>query len=265
MRRVGVILCSKSKQDYACNVREMYDGSISFKARRIFMDMAYDEWYVMSGNHGFMEPSMEIEPYENSFIKKLRVAPSRVVSQDEITRWRNIIDSQFNDKDFELHCHISHPHYVEFSKIFPNTKYIKPQLNMTTTAWQYHDATEMLMTGSTLEECLDFIQKPFKIKRPKETKKWFYHPTHGEFYGNAWDLSKTYNIDNGSCYGLSMGVDAIAYGWVLNKELLPLVYQTPKGYYRLPREVSKEIRDSYPYKKRTGLRQALEQLEQIYG
>ena len=41
MERIGVILCSKSKQDYPCSVREMYDVSISFKARRIFMDLVY--------------------------------------------------------------------------------------------------------------------------------------------------------------------------------------------------------------------------------
>ena len=43
MRKVAVILCSKSKQDYACSVTEMYDCSISFKARRIFMDLCYDD------------------------------------------------------------------------------------------------------------------------------------------------------------------------------------------------------------------------------
>lgn len=64
-KRIGVILCSKSKQDYACSVREMYDNSVSFKARAMFMDLVYDEWYVNTSKYGFMSPDMVIEPYDS--------------------------------------------------------------------------------------------------------------------------------------------------------------------------------------------------------
>ncbi len=261
MRRVGVILCSKSKQEYACSVREMYDCSISFKARRIFMDLAYDEWYVNTTSMGFMEPSMEIEPYDSWYIEEARMMKGNVVTNDMLVEWINKLKLQFPNRDeVILDCHLSKSYYDVLKTIFPNTRYIKPQQNFTVTAWRYHDATEMLMTGSTLEECLDFIQKPHVKTRPAETEKWFYHANGDKFYGKAWGLASKYNIDNGSCYGLSMGTNDITYGWTIDEGLVNHIYRTPKGQYRIPRELKKPK----TYQKRGGQREALEQLEQIF-
>ena len=59
-----------------------------------------------------------------------------------------------------------------------------------------------------------------------------------------------------------MGRNPIAYGWVTDKKLTPHIYITKGGQYRLPKEISKKLRDAYPYKKRDGLREALTQLEE---
>lgn len=260
MKKIAVILCSKSKQDYPCSVREMYDSSISFKARRIFMDLAYDEWYVNTTTKGFMEPSMVIEPYESWYINPARMMKGKKVTEDMIENWLNNLKKQFpNRDDIELHCHLSLPYYNQLKKIFPNIRYIKPSQNFTITAWRYHDATEMLMEGKSLEECLEYIQQPHVSKRPKETKKWFYNVNGDKFYGNGWELSQKYNIDNGSCYGLSMGSLNITYGWVIDESLVEHIYMTPSGQYRLPKEFNQKT-----YEKRGGTREALEQLEQIF-
>ncbi len=261
MRRVGVILCSKSKQEYPCSVREMYDCSISFKARRIFMDLAYDEWYVNTTSMGFMEPSMEIEPYDSWYIEEARMMKGNVVTNDMLVEWIELLKRQFPNRDeVILDCHLSKSYYDVLKTIFPNTRYIKPQQNFTVTAWRYHDATEMLLTGSTLDECLDFIQKPHVKTRPAETEKWFYHANGDKFYGKAWGLASKYNIDNGSCYGLSMGTNDITYGWVVDEALVEHIYRTPKGQYRIPKHLKKEK----TYQKRGGQREALEQLEKIF-
>jgi hypothetical protein len=262
MKRIGVILCSKSKQDYACSVREMYDCSISFKARRIFMDLAYDEWYVNTTSMGFMEPSMTIKPYDSWYIKEARMMKGNVVSEEMIDEWIDKLKQQFpNRDDIQLDCHLSMSYYNRLKEVFPNCRYIKPQQNFTITAWRYHDATEMLMAGSTLEECLDFIQKPHVKTRPAETEKWFYNANGDKFYGKAWGLASKYNIDNGSCYGLSMGTNDITYGWVTDESLVEHIYRTPKGQYRIP----KHLKKPKIYQPRKGQREALEQLEEMLG
>lgn len=258
MRKVAVILCSKSKQDYACSVREMYDCSISFKARRIFMDLCYDEWYVNTSKYGFMEPNKMIEPYDSWYIQEARMMKGNVLNEQMVNDWLELVKSQFPNRDeIELHCHLSLPYYNKLKTIFPNTVYIKPNQNFTVTAWKYHDAFIAKLNGASLEECLNIIQSPYISARPKETEKWFYHAKGDTFYGKAWGLASKYNIDNGSCYGLSMGTNDITYGWVTNKLLVPHIYVTKGGQYRLP----KHLKKAPTYFKRAGLREALEQLE----
>ena len=261
MRKIGIILCSKSKQDYACSVREMYDCSISFKARRIFMDLAYDEWYVNTTSKGFMEPSMEIEPYDSWYIEEARMMKGSIVTDEMIDEWLEGLKQQFpNRDDIQLDCHLSKPYYNKLKTIFPNIRYIKPQRVFTATAWRYHDATEMFMSGSTLEECLEFIQTTYTTNRPKEIEKWFYHMNGDKFYGKAWGLASKYNIDNGSCYGVSMGSHDISYGWVINESLVEHIYITKKGQYRVP----KHLKKAPTYFKRAHLREHLESLEQVF-
>ena len=256
-RRIGVILCSKSKQDYTCSVREMYDCSISFKARRIFMDLAYDEWYVNTTSKGFMEPSMVIEPYDSWYIQEARMMKGNIVTNEMIDEWLEKLKQQFPNRDeIQLDCHLSFPYYKKLKTIFPNIRYIKPQQNFTVTAWRYHDATKMFLEGKSLEECILKIEEPWVKPRPAETEKWFYHVSGDKFYGKAWGLASKYSIDNGSCYGLSMGTNDITYGWVIDESLVKHIYTTKGGQYRLP----KYLKKAPTYFKRAGLREALNNL-----
>lgn len=260
--RIGVILCSKSKQDYTCSVREMYDSSVSFKARRIFMDLTYDTWYVNTTSKGFMNPDDVIEPYDSWYLEQSRMMTGNVVTEDMVEDWIDGLKKQFPNRDnIILDCHLSNLYFKKLKTIFPKARYIKPMANFTVTAWRYHDASKMYMDGSTLEECLEFITKPHVKLRPEEEEKWFYHYNGDTFFGKAWGLYIKYGVDNGTVYGLSMGRNPIAYGWVTDEKLLKHVYITKKGQYRLPKEISKPLRDAYPYKKRDGLREALIELE----
>lgn len=240
MRKIGVILCSKSKQDYACEAWKMYQPSVLFSARQTFIDMFYDEWYINTSKYGFMKPTKEIEPYDSWYISKtsknsqLKNNPN-ILTRDMIDNWLDKIKEQFPNRDeIELHCHLSADYYKELSKIFPNTIYIKPQVSFTSTAWKYIDACKMALNGSTLEECNTFISEKVKRTRPKEEKKWFYHLDGRKFFGNAYDMSKTFTeTDNGCMYGLSMGTTQMSHGWVIKKELLPFIKKYPSGTYRL--------------------------------
>ena len=264
MRKVGVILCSKSKQDYACSVREMYCSSIVFRAREYFMDLFYDEWYVNTSKYGFMKPEMEIEPYEGWYLQQMSKNGqlknnNNVLTREMIDEWLRKVRSQFpNPEEIELHCHMSQTYVKELKKIFPNIVYIKPEVSFTATAWKYVDACKMMLNGSTLEECLDFLNKQTKRTRPKETEKTFYHYNGSVYKGKAWDLSNKHNIDNGSCYGLSMGTYNMAYGWVIDETLLDKIkYYPNSNTYRLQKGYSKTNRKG----QRMNIQDAFDDLE----
>jgi len=212
-----------------------------------------------------MNPSMTIEPYDSWYIQEARMMKGNIVTEEMIDEWIDKLKHQFPNRDeIQLDCHLSLPYYNRLKEIFPHCRYIKPNQNFTVTAWRYHDATEMLLQGKSLDECIDFIESPWVKPRPKETDKWFYHVSGDKYFGKAWDLSKKYSIDNGSCYGLSMGTNPITYGWVIDESLVKHIYTTKMGQYRLPKEISRRLRDGNPYKKRDGLREALEALEIIF-
>jgi hypothetical protein len=267
MKKIGVILCSKAKHDYACEAGQMYQPSVLFSARQTFMDMVYDEWYINTSKYGFMKPTMWIEPYDSWYIGKtsknsqLKNNPN-ILTREMIDEWLRKVKSQIsNPEEVELHCHMSQAYVKELKKIFPNVVYIKPEVSFTTTAWKYVDACEMLINGATLNECLDFLNKRVKRSRPKETKKWFYHVDGREYYGNAYDMSKNFpETDNGCMYGLSMGTTQMSHGWVINKDLLPYIKTYPSGRYRLTNGKSKLNREG----QRMNIREEIEKYNERY-
>lgn len=267
MRTIAVILCSKSKVNYACEAWQMYQPSVLFSARQAFMDTFYDEWYINTSKYGFMEPEMFIEPYDSWYIQKtsknsqLKNNPN-ILTDEMIDEWLRKVKSQFpNPEEIELHCHLSQSYVKYLSKIFPNIVYIKPEVSFTATAWKYVDACNMALEGSTLDECLKFLNTKAKKQRPKETKKMFYHIDGREFFGNAYDITKQYDeLDNGCMYGLSMGTTQMSHGWVIDKDLLPYIKKYPSGTYRLARGLSRTNRDGQRMNIREGIKKVNERV-----
>ena len=262
MKTIGVILCSKTKTDKTCSVREMYNDSVSFRARRIFMDLAYDEWYVNTSKYGFMNPNMVIEPYESWYITATKKTSqlgdnNNVLTEDMIEGWLEKVKQQFpNRHEVLLHCHLSLDYFKRLQKVFPNAVYIRPQRNFTSTAWRYYDAAKMLLDGAPLHECLEFVQTEYTTGRPKEQQKWFYHIDGRKMYGKAFDLAKDYDIDHGCAYAISMGSVWQGYGWATDEALLPHI-QVMNGRYKLTKKMPK-IDKSW---KRVGIAEKLDELE----
>ena len=268
MRKIGVILCSKSKQDYACEVAEMYATSILFSSQQAFMDAVYDEWYVNTSKYGFMDPTMWIEPYDSWYIKKTSKTSQlannpNILTEDMISEWLELLQFQFPDRDnIELHCHVSREYYNKLSTIFPNTKWFKPQTgSYAKTAWKYVDAHNMLLSGKSQDEAFDFINTETPKKRIPEVKKWFYHYDGRSFFGNAYDMSKHFQIDNGNIYSVSMGTTLISEGWVADKDLIPYIQFFPKtNRYRLQKGHNKKVND----RNRTGLKEEIDKLNERF-
>jgi len=265
MRTIAVILCSKSKVDYACEAWQMYQPSIVFSSQQAFMDAIYDEWYINTSKYGFMEPEMFIEPYDSWYIKKTSKTSQlannpNILTDDMVDNWVKKVTAQFPDRDnIELHCHLSKPYYDKLSNIFPNTRWFKPQVgSYANTAWKYVDAHKMLLNGVELEEVFKFLVEPTPKKRTPETKKWFYHYDGRKFFGNAYDMSKEYGIDNGNIYSVSMGTTLISEGWVINELLVQYIKKHLSGRYIL----SKGHNMTTNQRNRQGIREEIESLNE---
>jgi hypothetical protein len=270
MKRIGVILCSKSKKDYACSVREMYDDSSSFRARRIYMDLTYDEWYVNTTSKGFMEPSMVIEPYSGGYIKETRVVwDENILTDDVIDEWVEKLKQQFPNRDeIQLDCHLSLPYYNKLKKIFPNIVHIRPQRTFPDTAWRYVDASNMFLEGKSREECNTFIDERIIKEKNREIPIWFYHPEHEPFFGTSYHLWEKHQDSIPKymlpeLFVLCVGEINVSHGWVTNKDYLPYLKRNTKRW-----TISKNA-PNYTHKakirQRRGIKEALIKLGDLSG
>ena len=265
MRKIGVILCSKSKQDYACEAWQMYQTSTLFSSQQAFMDAVYNEWYINTSKYGFMEPEKSIEPYDSWYIKKTSKTSQlsnnpNILTDKMVNDWLDKVDKQFpNKSEIELHCHLSMDYYNKLSSIFPNIRWFKPQVgSYANTAWKYVDAHKLLANGESLEKVFEFLVAPTPKKREPEGKKWFYHYDGRKHFGNAYDMSKKYNIDNGNIYSVSMGTTLISEGWVNDKDLLSYIKKFPNGRFRLNKGHNKTTNK----RNRQGLREEILKLNE---
>jgi len=62
--RLGLISCTKSKQNRRCKASEMYVPSPLFRAAYSYATKNYDAVAILSAKYGLLLPDDEIEPYE---------------------------------------------------------------------------------------------------------------------------------------------------------------------------------------------------------
>lgn len=61
--KVGIVGCGKSKRSYRSKARNLYTSSYFAKKRR-YGDVACDKWFVLSAEHGLIDPGRRIDPYD---------------------------------------------------------------------------------------------------------------------------------------------------------------------------------------------------------
>jgi cytoplasmic iron level regulating protein YaaA (DUF328/UPF0246 family) len=66
--RVALISCVKSKAATAQPAGDLYTSSL-FKKMRNYAQRNADEWYILSAEHGLLQPDQVIEPYERTLNK----------------------------------------------------------------------------------------------------------------------------------------------------------------------------------------------------
>lgn len=63
--KIALISCTKLKQDYPCQAKEMYLPSNLFsKAISYIKKQDYDKWFILSAKYGLLKPHKIITPYD---------------------------------------------------------------------------------------------------------------------------------------------------------------------------------------------------------
>jgi hypothetical protein len=65
---VALIACSMTKADCECEARELYRGAV-FGLSRSLAELKGWDWFVISAQHGLVEPTAPIAPYDRTLCK----------------------------------------------------------------------------------------------------------------------------------------------------------------------------------------------------
>lgn len=63
--RVALVSCVKSKQTRPAPARDLYTSAL-FRGLRAFAERSADRWYILSAEHGLVDPTQVLEPYERT-------------------------------------------------------------------------------------------------------------------------------------------------------------------------------------------------------
>src|SRR5687767_6111885 len=63
--RVALVSCVKSKLDRTAPAKDLYTSPL-FRALRNYAERHSDRWYILSAEHGLLDPERVIEPYERT-------------------------------------------------------------------------------------------------------------------------------------------------------------------------------------------------------
>jgi cytoplasmic iron level regulating protein YaaA (DUF328/UPF0246 family) len=86
MKTLGLISCTKKKQNYPCKASEMYSASDLFRKAYKYCTKKYDDVAILSAKYGILYPAEEIEPY-NLTLKNMSV--------DQVKKWSEEVFQQF--------------------------------------------------------------------------------------------------------------------------------------------------------------------------
>ena len=63
MTTVGLVGCVKDKASRACSARDLYVSAL-FRGRRRYVERSCDAWWILSAQHGLVDPDEVVAPYD---------------------------------------------------------------------------------------------------------------------------------------------------------------------------------------------------------
>lgn len=87
MIRIGLVSCSKLKLKKPTQARDLYISSL-FRSSRAWVEANCDSWYILSAQHGLLNPNTHTPPYERTL---------NALTQPERIRWAKCVYQQLNN------------------------------------------------------------------------------------------------------------------------------------------------------------------------
>ena len=99
--RIGLVGCVKSKGSVPAPARDLYTSAL-FRGRRAYVERSCQTWFILSAEHGLVDPDRVLAPYERSVT---------VMSRAEWREWsQNVLDvlrgriGDLSQHTFEIHA-----------------------------------------------------------------------------------------------------------------------------------------------------------------
>ena len=87
MRRIGLVSCGKRKQGKSAQARDLYTSAL-FRKSRAWAEANCDAWYILSAQHGLLDPATHTAPYERTL---------NVFTTLERLRWAQCVYQQLHE------------------------------------------------------------------------------------------------------------------------------------------------------------------------
>jgi len=210
--KIAIINCVNSKHKVAMPAGDLYT-SISFRAKKAFVEKAYDKWYIFSLKYGIISPDIIIEPYNISLALNNRNQFN--CEKVDIIKLKQLCLEQLKNIQGEIHWHTPRNYYdiVSYSGYI-----VKQQVNQSLAYDVYSNALNMFI-NTNLTECLSIIQAP-KPKNPEPYHNWI-HPEYGEFYGRSYDLVRAFpnqGLDDADARKVGFGKNKTHKKWAIKRD-----------------------------------------------
>jgi len=89
MKILGLISCTKAKQNCRCKASEMYSASDLFRKAYGYAVKKYDFVVILSAKYGLLLPDDKIEPYNLTLNE---------MSSNEVKKWNERVFKQMNNR-----------------------------------------------------------------------------------------------------------------------------------------------------------------------
>jgi hypothetical protein len=100
-RLIGLVGCVKKKRDHVSAARDLYISPL-FRGRRAAVEGRTDYWFILSAEHGLLEPEERIEPYDTS-LAGASVQQRRDWASDVLASLQRKL-GDYSDCTFEIHA-----------------------------------------------------------------------------------------------------------------------------------------------------------------
>jgi len=108
MARIGLIGCVKSKLSNGALARDLYTSPL-FRGRPAWVERTCDRWFILSAQHGLIDPATHLEPYDLA-LSRVRASARRMWSAEVLAAFSDQL-GPLHGLTFEAHAGI---HYLEF-------------------------------------------------------------------------------------------------------------------------------------------------------